>query len=165
MGHGAGPAVSNHNGAVRRLTREQPGPTQERRPIATRFQDGRKDMSEETGSLLIGKKGSTVKEPPQRSGLPSSPSCCGFAAFHCVGFRRYPTSVWCAHSPFPGALIPKRGRRPRGLTAGDWPGAASGPFAGRATGAGRRTPEPPIAASPFPRRCLRNVRRSRPPHW
>lgn len=84
----------------------------------------------------------TVKEPPQRSGASAFPELLRFAAFHCVGFRRHPTSDWCAHFPLPRAhSFLGRDRCPRRLTAGDRPGAASGPFACRATGG--RVPHSP----------------------
>ena len=86
----------------------------------------------------------TVKRAPAAIWASAFPELLRFAAFHCVGLRRHPTSDWCAHFPLPRAhSFLGRGRCPRRLTAGDWPGAASGPFACRANGGRRgRIPEP-----------------------
>ena len=101
------------------------------------------DMSELDRLFVDRQEMCTVKEPPQRSGASAFPGLLRFAAFHCVGLRRHPTSDWCAHSPSPSALIPKARSTAWRLTAGDWPGAASGPFACRANRGRRgRIPEP-----------------------
>ena len=106
------------------------------------------DMSELDRLFVDRQEMCTVKEPPQRSGASAFPELLRFAAFHCVGLRRHPTSDWCAHFPLPRAhSFLGRGRCPRRLTAGDWPGAASGPFACRANGAG-------AAAFPNPGSCV-----------
>ena len=109
----------------------------------------------------------TVKEPPQRSEASVFPELLRFAAFHCVGFRGYPTSEWCAHfPPPPGALIPRARSMPPETDGRRSARSRIRAFRlSRYRGPGAALPEPPIAASLFPRRCLRNVRRSGPPHW